>query len=101
VDTGVEKILVTGRDLRGMLAFTLSGDSLRGTGTPGHCVAMNSAHISAHDTEQYYLGMVTQEEELAPFEEHLLWCHACLDLVQGTENYVDTIQVGLLRTSER
>ena len=62
---------------------------------------MDGMHISVHDAERYYLGMVTGEEELAPLEEHLLWCHACLDLVQGTENYVDTTQVGLLNTSER
>jgi len=100
MDTGVEKILVTGRDLWGTLAFTLSGDSLRGTGTPGHCVAMNSAHVSVHDAERYYLGMVTEDEELAPLEEHLLWCHGCLDLVQETEDYVDTSRVALLNMSE-
>ena len=62
---------------------------------------MDGTHISTHDAERYYLGMVTEEEELAPLEEHLLWCHDCLDLVQETEDYIDTIQVGLVRTSER
>ena len=45
--------------------------------------------------------MVTTEEELAPLEEHLFGCHGCLGLVQEMEDYVDTIQVGLLNTSER
>ena len=58
-------------------------------------------HISVHDAERYYLGMVTTDEELAPLEGHLLWCHPCLDVVQETENYVDTIRVGLLNTNER
>jgi len=57
---------------------------------------MDGTHISAHDAERYNLGMVTEEEELAALEEHLLWCHACLDLVQETEDYVDTIRLGLL-----
>jgi hypothetical protein len=60
---------------------------------------MNDVHISVHNAERYYLGMVTEEEELAVLEEHLLWCHGCLDLVQEMEDYVDTIQVGLLRVN--
>jgi hypothetical protein len=66
VGTSVEKILATGRELWRMLAFTLSRDPLRGTGTPQHCVAMDGMHISAQDAERFYLGMVTEEEELAP-----------------------------------
>ena len=61
---------------------------------------MDGTHISDHDAERYYLGMVTEEEQLAALEEHLLWCHGCLDLVQETEDYVDTVRVGLLNTSE-
>jgi hypothetical protein len=60
---------------------------------------MDGMHISVHDAERYYLGMVTEEEELAPLE-HLLGCHACLDLVLEIENYVDLIRVALLYTSE-
>ena len=62
---------------------------------------MGGTCISAHDAERYYLGMVTKEEELARLEQHLLGCHACLDLVLGTEDCVDTIRIGLLHTSER
>jgi hypothetical protein len=43
--------------------------------------------------------MVTEEEELAVLEEHLLWCHACLDLAEEAQDYVDTIQVGLLEVN--
>jgi hypothetical protein len=44
---------------------------------------------------------VEEEEELAPLEERLLWCHGCLELVQETEDYVDTIRVGLVHMGER
>jgi hypothetical protein len=62
---------------------------------------MDGTHISTHDAERYYLGMVTAEEELAPLEEHLLWCHACLDLMQETQDCVDAMRVAMLNTSER
>ena len=83
-----------------MLPFTLPHNCLRETGSPRHYVGMDGTHISSHDAERYYLGMVTTEEELAPLEEHLLGCHGCLDLVEGTEDYIDTIRLGLLNTSE-
>jgi hypothetical protein len=60
---------------------------------------MEDVHISVHNAERYYLGMVTEEEELATLEEHLLWCQPCLDLVQETEDYVDTMQVRLLHVN--
>ena len=33
---------------------------------------MTWEHISDHDLERYYLGMVTDEQELAHLEEHIL-----------------------------
>ena len=47
-----------------MLAFTLSSDCLRGTGSPRHCVDMDGTHISTHDTERYYLGIMTPQQVL-------------------------------------
>jgi hypothetical protein len=35
-------------------------------------------HISDEDLERYYLGMVKEESELAPLEEHLLACPHCV-----------------------
>jgi hypothetical protein len=61
---------------------------------------LDGTQVSTRDAERYYPGMLTTDEELIALEEHLLWCHDCLDLVQETENYVDTIRVGLLNTSE-
>jgi hypothetical protein len=57
---------------------------------------MSTNHISDHDLERYYLGMVTREEELAPLEEHLLWCHSCVERAEETEEYVDLIRLAIV-----
>ena len=53
---------------------------------------MDGGHISDHDLERYYLGLVTQEKELGPLEEHLLWCHLCVERAEETQDYVDLIR---------
>lgn len=53
---------------------------------------MSTLHISDHDLERYYLGLVTQEEELAPLEEHLLCCQSCVERAEALENYVDDLR---------
>ncbi|MEP7362279.1 MAG: hypothetical protein ABI972_03420 [Acidobacteriota bacterium] len=53
---------------------------------------MNTGHISDHDLERYYLGMVTREEELATLEEHLLCCPSCVERSEETEDHVDLIR---------
>ena len=57
---------------------------------------MITEHISDHDLERYYLGMVTDEAELAPLEEHLLWCTWCVERAEQTQDYVDAMRVGML-----
>ena len=57
-------------------------------------------HISDHDLEHYYLGMVQDEAELAPLEEHLLWCCECMDRAEVVDLYVDQIRIALLRANE-
>lgn len=47
-------------------------------------------HISDEDLERYYLGMVTEESELAALEEHLLACASC---VQHAE---EAIRAGII-----
>jgi hypothetical protein len=54
-------------------------------------------HLEGHDSERYYLGMVSDEAELAVVEENLLWCHACLDRMEASERYVDAIRAGAVR----
>jgi hypothetical protein len=41
----------------------------KNSATLGTRLDMKAEHISDHDLERYYLGMVTEEEELAPLEE--------------------------------
>jgi hypothetical protein len=57
-------------------------------------------HISDEDLERYYLGMVKDETELAPLEEHLLWCHGCIDRAEVSERFVDAMRVALLRVDD-
>jgi hypothetical protein len=57
---------------------------------------MASEHISDHDLERYYLRMVTKEKELAPLEEHLLCCHACVDRAERTKDYIDLMRRTLI-----
>jgi hypothetical protein len=57
-------------------------------------------HISEDDLERYYLGMVTDEADLAPIEEHLLWCGECMNRAEEVELYVDQMRIALLRAAE-
>ena len=52
-------------------------------------------HVSDHDLERYYLGMVT-EAELIALEEHLLWCHSCVARAEETQSYVDLIRRAII-----
>jgi hypothetical protein len=59
---------------------------------------MDWIHISDHDFERYYLGMVTAEEELAPLEEHILACGPCAERAEAAQDYVDAMRVALLKS---
>jgi hypothetical protein len=52
-------------------------------------------HISDEDLERYPLGMVKDETELAPLEEHLLVCAACIERADETRQYVGTMRKAL------
>ena len=54
------------------------------------------AHISDHDLERYYLGMITEESELAPLEEHIIGCSACATRADATQDYVDAIRAAII-----
>jgi predicted anti-sigma-YlaC factor YlaD len=49
-------------------------------------------HISADDAERYYLNMIRKPEEVALIEEHLLWCHECLDQLDDVGQFVETLR---------
>jgi anti-sigma factor RsiW len=57
-------------------------------------------HISDHDLERYYLGMVKDEAELASLEEHLLACPACVERAESTQDYVDALRAALVTIRE-
>jgi hypothetical protein len=54
------------------------------------------SHISDHDLERYYLGMVTEEAELASIEEHLLICDSCIERAEKTQEYIDALRRAML-----
>jgi hypothetical protein len=62
---------------------------------------MNWIHISDHDLERYYLGMVAAEKELDPLEAHILVCRSCAARADATQDYVDTMRVTLLKSSDQ
>jgi hypothetical protein len=53
-------------------------------------------HISEEDLERYYLGMVTDESELASLEEHLLACPWCVGRAEEAQDYVDTMRAAII-----
>ena len=57
----------------------------------------NADHITDHDLERYHLGMITNEAELAPLEEHLLACPACAERAEATARYVDAIRAAITK----
>ena len=61
---------------------------------------MLSCHLTDHELEQYYLGMLEAEPELAQVEEHLLCCPECVARAEDTQYWVDAMRVALLQTEE-
>jgi len=53
-------------------------------------------HLSDYDLERYHLGMILNENELAPFEEHLLACAQCAERAEQSASYVDVIRAGII-----
>ena len=51
-----------------------------------------AGHIDDHDLESYHLGMVEDEAELRPLEEHLLWCGGCVERAEAIAQYVDAVR---------
>lgn len=59
-----------------------------------HYSGMEWKHLSDHDLERYYLGMVKDETELAALEEHILACGSCAERAVEAQDYVDAIRDG-------
>jgi hypothetical protein len=56
-----------------------------------------TGHISDEDLERYYLGMVIEEAELAPLEEHLLVCSWCIQRAESAQDYVDSMRAAVVQ----
>jgi len=53
---------------------------------------MEWQHVTDHDLERYYLGMVTDETELSALEEHILACGSCAERAADAQDYVDAMR---------
>jgi anti-sigma factor RsiW len=57
---------------------------------------MNWQHITDHDLERYYLGMASDDIELARIEEHLLACPECVARAEESNRRVDLIRQAVI-----
>ena len=75
---------------------------VRKTTGSNHSIGMNpdEYHVPDDDLEQYHLGMVTEETELAGVEEHLLACADCVARAQQIERFVDRMRAALLELDD-
>jgi hypothetical protein len=62
--------------------------------------SMTDPHISQHDLERYHLGMVGEESELAPLEEHILACYHCARRAEEIADYVDAMRAAACTLDE-
>jgi hypothetical protein len=53
---------------------------------------MEWLHITDHDLERYYLGIVKDESELAALEEHILACGSCARRADEAQDYADAMR---------
>jgi hypothetical protein len=84
-------------------ALTMIWDTTIQYGPCGACrqhatipVQMAWQHIADVDLERYHLGMVKDEAELAPLEEHLLACEACAERAEEAAAYVDALRAAMI-----
>ena len=61
---------------------------------------MSEKHLSDHDLERYYLGLIKDEAELAKVEEHILCCSACVERAEASDSYVDVMRRALLAVND-
>ena len=61
---------------------------------------MRHPHLSQHDLERYLLGMLKDEAELAPLEEHLLACAHCARRAEDSADYVDAMRAAAKMLAE-
>lgn len=65
-----------------------------------HCSGMPDFHLSQHDLERYHLGMVKDEAELAPIEEHIMSCDHCVRRAEEVADFVDAMRAAACTLDE-
>ena len=53
-------------------------------------------HFSDDELEQYCLGRLS-DPVLTRVEEHLLWCHECIDRATASDRYIAALRGGVRR----
>jgi hypothetical protein len=54
-------------------------------------------HISDHDLERWYLGMIPRDSaERSALEDHLIGCPECIARAEASDSYVDTIRAAII-----
>jgi len=59
------------------------------------CASTEAGHPSEDLLERYVIGVVRDESELAPLEEHLLACPSCVARTERMEDYFWSIRSAL------
>lgn len=57
---------------------------------------MSDEHISDDDLERYWLGTVTNQDELAAINDHLLLCSACMERAEEIRDFVILIRKAII-----
>ena len=69
-------------------------------GKPAKEITMATAgragHISEHDLERYYLGMISDLHELTVLEEHLLACPVCVQWAAASDDYIACLRAAII-----
>jgi hypothetical protein len=63
--------------------------------------AFEGLRQSGRYLERYYFGMVIDETELAPLEEHLIACLECVERAKESDAFVDSMRRALSRIVAR
>lgn len=61
---------------------------------------MATDHITDHDLELYYLGMLRSSTDVMRLQEHLATCRQCVRQAISTADYIETLQRALLIDSQ-
>lgn len=57
---------------------------------------MATDHITDHDLEFYYLGMLRSSTDVMRLQEHLAACHQCVRRAITTADYIEAMQRALI-----